>query len=127
MSTEKSDKIGLWERLVPSKGNLIVFLVSVTFNLGLWAFMYFGFEPSDIPMPLHYNIYQGIDMFDTWSKLYIIPVLGLVFIFLNYLLSVFVFGKDKLMAYFLNSSSVLLQLILLTAFFWILNLQKEIF
>lgn len=111
----------------PDRGNVIIYLSALFLNLTIWVFMSYIKKPDNMSLPLHYNIYQGIDLFDVWSRLYIIPIIGLLFVTINFILTMYILKKDKLMAYFLSSSSILIQLILITAIFWIFYLQQELF
>ncbi len=38
-------------------------------------------------IPLHYNIYLGIDRFGPWYRIFILPILGLIMLILNLLLA----------------------------------------
>ncbi|MFH0814557.1 MAG: hypothetical protein V1902_00470 [Candidatus Falkowbacteria bacterium] len=69
---------------------------------------------SDI-VPLHYNIYLGIDLQDKWWKAFIMPFWGAIFFVFNYLLTLAIFHKKSLISYFLSATNLFLQLIILAA------------
>lgn len=93
--------------------NLILFFVSLTLNVGLWLFLYFQIKPSQYPIPLHFSIYFGIDVIDKWYKIYIIPGLGLIFIFANFMLGAIIYRSEKILSYFLNFIAIFLQILLI--------------
>lgn len=126
MMNVKNNLVNFFKKVFPSPGNSVLFLTAVLLNLGLWVFI--SFIPKNNPenMPLHYNIYRGIDIFDSWTKIYVIPIFGAFLVLLDYILAVIIFQKDKLIAYFLNAASILICLILLTAVFWVNYLQNEL-
>ncbi|MBU1119418.1 hypothetical protein KKH43_06060 [Patescibacteria group bacterium] len=126
-STAHQKKESLFERFVPNRSGIIIAFTAVLLNIVMWFLMYFFAKPDDYPLPLHYNIYQGIDLVDVWSRLYLIPIIGAAIIIINYALSTVIYKKDVFIASFLNITSVLVQVILVIALLWIFNLQKTLF
>lgn len=96
-----------------SKPNLFLFFTALLFNIGLWILLYLNIKPSQYPIPLHFNIYFGIDAIDKWYYLFLIPGLGLFFSLINFFLGLVTFRQEKIIAYFLNSASLLLQILLI--------------
>jgi len=97
------------------KFSMFVLLTNVFLNISIWIFLIFRLEPSEYPVPLHFNIYFGIDVIDKWSQAFLIPGIGLVVIFLNLILSYLVFSKEKFIAHFLLASSLFVQILLFLA------------
>lgn len=118
-----------FSNMFPHYGGAISSIVAVFLNLGLWLFMYFNYRADDQKIPLHYDVYKGVsaEAIDFWSKLYFLPILGLLFVVINYILSVVISPKDTLISYFLNLTSIVVQLILFVALFWIFYLQNGLF
>lgn len=98
-----------------SRYNIFILLTSLLLNLGIWLFLYFKFPPSEFPVPIHFNIYFGIDVIDNWTKVFLIPELGLTFIFINLILAYIIFSSEKFISYFLFSSSLFIQILLFLA------------
>ena len=94
---------------------MFVLLTNVLLNIVIWLFLVFRLEPSEYPVPLHFNIYFGIDVIDKWSQAFTIPGIGLIIIFINLVLAYLVFPKEKFIAQFLLSSSLFVQIILFLA------------
>lgn len=93
-------------------GNL---LAGIFFNLAIWLVLCLNFKPQNDPIILHYNIYFGIDLIGPWHKIYLLPVFGLACFFINFLISVILYGRERLLSYFFIFISSLTQIILLTA------------
>lgn len=64
-------------------------------------------------MPLHYNIYFGIDLLGPWWYVLFLPGAGLLIIFGNFLISVLLLKRERLVAYFLSVASVVVQIFLM--------------
>lgn len=124
---KNEDPKTLFSFLFSHKGSIFVALTAVLLNIGIWFFMFFKRQPDDYPLPLHYDVYGGVDTIDVWSKLYYLPILGIVIILINYAISALIADKDVMIAYFLNIASVLIQVILFVALFWIVYLQNDLF
>lgn len=101
----------VWE----SKYSLIVIGLAVLSNMAIWLILYFRVEPSDYPIPLHYNIYTGIDAIDYWYKIFIIPGLGILAIIINMLIGLFYNNKEKFISYIMYTAALLIQLVLLVS------------
>lgn len=75
--------------------------------------MYLKIKPSQYPIPLHFNIYFGIDVIDNWYNIFIIPLLGFLFCIINFSLAGLIFESEKLLSYFLNTVSLFVQILLI--------------
>lgn len=95
-----------------SKFNIFAFLNSLLLNLCIWIILYIKLKPSDYPIPLHFNVYFGIDVIDKWSYAFVIPGLGLFLSLLNFFISYLVFKRAKFLSYFLNINSNFVQILL---------------
>jgi hypothetical protein len=94
---------------------------SLVTNIFLWLFLswYSRKFTSDI-IPLHYNIYFGIDFFDKWYKIFYLPLSGSLILAFNGLSSVMIFRIEKILSYFLIGFSSFIQLILIISVSFIL-------
>lgn len=72
-------------------------------------------KPGVYPIPLHYNIYSGIDIIDLWYKVFIIPAFGLFLLLVNFTISLTLYRREKFISYLLNVSNIMIQLLLLAA------------
>ncbi len=105
-----------------SKLIIIPSVIAFILNISIWAVIYFKFRPlvyhlpvDESFIPLHYNIYLGIDSFGLWQKIFILPLFGLVAALLNTLLAFVVYNRKEIISYFLSFTSLVLQIFLLIA------------
>ena len=74
-------------------------------------------------IPLHYNIFFGIDRFGPWYFIFRLPALSLVFILVNYFLALRFGLNNKVLFNFLVILTLVLQFILLAAEFFTILLN----
>jgi hypothetical protein len=98
-----------------SRYNSIMILNSLLLNLGIWLFLYLRIKPSEYLVPIHFNVYFGIDVIDKWTKVFVIPKIGVIVVLINLILAYFIFPHEKFISYFLSSSSFFAQILLLLA------------
>lgn len=110
-SADKILKNNYWR----DKFSMVVLLASLTLNLGVWLFLGLKLKPSDYPVPIHYNVYFGIDVIDYWTSVFLIPAMGLGIIIINLLISYLIHEREKFISQFLLSGSCFIQLILFLA------------
>jgi len=102
---------------------LIIPLATATLlNLAIWLLIYFKFYPVvySLPkeqsyIPLHYNIYTGIDLFGSWQRIFIWPTIGLIILLINLILAIIIYEKKEIVSYFLSFAATLAQIFLLIA------------
>jgi hypothetical protein len=101
---------------------LISSAIGLILNLLIWALIYLKFYPLvyNLPVeqsfiPLHYNIYIGIDLFGPWQRIFFLPILGVIIFVVNTVLALFIYNKKEVISYFLAIGSTLCQSFLLVA------------
>lgn len=92
-------------------------IVSVTLALIIcgaisWL-LYQNFHQQTEFVPLHYNIYFGIDLYGPWYQIMVIPATGLGFLFINSILSFILYKRAKLFSYALLVCLNICELVLL--------------
>jgi hypothetical protein len=92
---------------------LSVFLLALTLALPVWRVLPLVAEQPFIP--LHYNVYLGVDRFGPVRDLFFIPAIGLAFLLLNLSVQTLFSKREKLLARFFSIASVILQFALLIA------------
>lgn len=92
-------------------------LVVVGFVAVVW-----GLPKSD-SLPLHYNIFFGIDYLGSWQEAVRVPLAGLVIAICNAIVGVFLWRRDRVISYFLGFATVAVNLVLATAIFFIVYLN----
>ena len=95
----------------------ITFIFSFIINIAIWISLWLKIRPlayisefGDIP--LHYNIYFGIDKIGPWYFTLVMPIIGLLVIIVNNALGYIFYHKEKVVSYFLIFTELLIQIIL---------------
>ena len=112
--------MGFLKIFSPIKDN-VIFRISTILafcvNIMVWIFVFLYFRPYDELIPLHYNIYFGIDNYGRWNNIFFLPLSGTVIFFINVIFASLVYRKEQILGYFLILSSFLLELILFLSIF----------
>ena len=91
------------------------FFFSLLLNILIWLGIVWQMNNFSESMPLHYNIYFGIDLLGDWYQIFILPGLGLLFFLINFIAGFVSYHKEKIISYFLAGTASFCQLILLVA------------
>lgn len=112
-------------RTTPARKNKLILLSGIAglaLNIFIWLIIYFKFYPLvyNLPeeqsfIPLHYNIYLGVDLFGKWQNIFYLPGIGLAIFLVNTISALLLYSKKEILSYFLSISSALLQVFLLLA------------
>jgi len=105
------DTLAVWGLAVALVGNAVFWIVAA-FKIG---------QVGDI-IPLHYNVYFGVDKIGARAEFLQIPEMGLLILALNLFLALNVYKHERLSAYFLILTAALMQVFLLIAGVLIINL-----
>lgn len=79
-----------------------------------WGFIFYKQGTNADIIPLHYNIYYGIDWLGSGYWLYLYPFLGLLIYFLNMILAAVWYARERWVSYFLVTAGLLANLLLAT-------------
>ncbi len=86
---------------------------SIIANILIWLFIFSQVKNFSEMIPLHYNIYFGINLLGYWHKIFYLPGLGLGFLILNFSLGSLAYQQEKILSYFLAGFSTFFQFILI--------------
>lgn len=100
----------------------VSFLVSSGLNIFNWLFVLSKIKSLEVIVPLHYNVYFGIDMIGSKYEMLKIPGLGLFIFLVNVFLAFRIYKHERLNAYFLLIATCLIELFLIVAAFLIIKL-----
>jgi hypothetical protein len=100
---------------------LSIFLFFLTLALPIWRIVPIASTQPFIP--LHYNVYFGVDRFGHWYSIFVLPILGFLFLILNSALQVHFASREKILTRFFAVSTVFLELIFLLAIVLIILLN----
>lgn len=90
--------------------NLGFIIASVAFNGLAWFFLAYFIHPSEFPIPLHYNIYFGIDLIGEYQRVFSLPLIGFLVILINSILAFWFYLKERLISYMLILSALAVQI-----------------
>lgn len=85
----------------------IILILSILINLFTWIFLVWSVKGQPESIPLHYNIYFGIDLYGNWYEILVLPSFGLLFLVINSILGAIFFSKEKILSYFLAGFALL--------------------
>lgn len=99
-----------------------LFVLICTALLPIWRLFPMGLQAKPA-IPLHYNIYSGIDLFGPWWYIFMIPAIGLIIFIFNLLCAVAIWRREKVLSYFYIGVSAGSQLILFVAMVFVVLLN----
>lgn len=104
-----------------NKNIILIFIFALILNLANWLFLISNVKPKVDPIPLHYNIYFGIDLIGQWYFIYAITLSGLLIIIINFWLALIQKKEAIFLKYILLSSALTAQIFLLLASIFIIR------
>lgn len=105
----------------------ITFSLALIINLLIWLALYYYFFPLQYSgefIPLRYNIYFGINLIGKWYEVFVMPVIGLLLIMINFLLADVIYLRDKVVSYFLLGANIFINIILGLASYTIILINQ---
>lgn len=91
-------------------------LLSLAINFSEWIILKIFIKPVDFPIILHYNVYFGVDMVGNYRSVFLLPLIGLALLLVNFFLSAhFYRRKERIASYLLLMAAFMIQLSLLVA------------
>jgi hypothetical protein len=100
---------------------LSLILVLLTFLLPLWRIAPMVGKQDFIP--LHYNIYFGIDRFGPWYYVFVPAALGFTLLVINIIFQAAFFRRESVLSYFFAIATVVVEVVLLVAMIFIVLLN----
>src|SRR3989338_4053913 len=95
--------------------NLAPIVLAALINIIHWLIVIIKIKAGSGNIVLHYNVIYGADLIGRGSMIYVIPGAALAALIANFFLANYFFKREKLPAFFMNFSSIIVQLIFLTA------------
>lgn len=86
-------------------------LLALISNVGLWVYLARQLVPQQESIPLHYNIYYGIDLVGPWWYLFFLPAAGSAVVLANTAFSVILQKSKGVSPYFLTTANLVIQLL----------------
>jgi hypothetical protein len=92
-----------------------IFIAGIGANIFSWILIFLFLKKETLNIILHYNILSGVDYQGSSQKLFIIPAIGLLVIFMNLIISRAVYAEDKFISYLLISAALVSQMFVVIA------------
>ncbi len=89
--------------------------VSLLINIISWAVVYFKIRPDSQTVPLHYNLFYGIDIAGSGYMIYFITATGLAILAVNFLFFRYAKSRDVFAANTAAAVALVAQLFILAA------------
>ena len=102
---------------------IALFFLLLDLALPIWRIVPLGAARPFIP--LHFNVYFGVDRLGPWKQIFTLPILGGVLFLFNLLLQTIVFKKEKLLAFLISAATVFLECIFFVAMVLIVLLNMS--
>jgi hypothetical protein len=96
---------------------LATLVLVLTVILPLWRL--FPEVQDRSAIPLHYNIYFGVDQFGPWERLFTIPILGCIILIINTIIAIVIWPRDRVLSYAFSGVSLIAQIFLLLAMIFV--------
>ncbi|MBU0646419.1 hypothetical protein KJ611_03010 [Patescibacteria group bacterium] len=111
----KHHKIYSWSTVIS------LVLVILTFALPAWRVLPLVQEQDFLP--LHYNIYFGIDRFGPWYYIFVPAALGGTLLIINLIFQTAFFRRESVLSYFFAVATVFSEIMLFVAMIFIVLLN----
>lgn len=99
-----------------------IFIFSLLLNIFFWFVVWYSIISFKGDIPLHYNIYFGVDLLGDKNEIFKLPLIALLIFLINFILAFIVYKKEKILSLFLTVAALMIQIFLLTAALMIINL-----
>lgn len=107
----------IWNNKFIFWGILLNFVINVAYFIFIFVVTKGRF--NDI-VPLHYNIYFGLDSFGSPSKFFIFPQISTAIFLLNSFLCYYYYKYSRILSYFLLASSIFASLFMILSYILII-------
>lgn len=101
---------------------LLTFLVWLLIPVLSFVYLRPGAEEGQY-LPLHYNIFFGVDKYGPWYSVFQLPAFGLFVLLLNIYLAAKFFERERILSLFIVCSTLAVQITLLAAVYFIILLN----
>lgn len=95
-------------------------IIAVFINLLAWILIFINIQPGDKLIVLHYTYNFGVDLVGKWSEVPLIPLLGIVILFINFVLSEVISKRNMVFSNFLVVLSSVVQLFIFLSIIFII-------
>lgn len=101
---------------------IIPLAIAIAGQVFLWLYIFLRLGSASDQIFLHYNIIFGVDLVGEWWKILYLPVGGFMIILVNFFLSFFCYGNDKIISRLISFCAGIFELFIV----WAAYLMVEI-
>src|SRR5665647_3666287 len=86
------------------RNKIVIWLsvISLVVNLAEWILLWIYIKPVDFPIIIHYNVYRGVDLMDSWHQVFVLPLVGIILFVINLFLALYFYrAKERIASYLL--------------------------
>lgn len=109
-SVRELARTSAWYRRTALASGVLLILMAA---LPAWRILPFAGDKPFIP--LHYNVYVGIDAFGPWYGVFALPALGLALLTVNMAFQAAFYERERVLSVFFAVATLLTELVLLVA------------
>lgn len=104
-------------------------IFSLAVNFFILIFLYIKIHPFSYltdfgTIPLHYNLYFGIDVYGKWYSVFALPLMGVLVVLINNFIGYLLYNKERLVSQFLIILQLIISLMLLAGAIFIILLNS---
>jgi len=103
--------------------NLFVLIPSAILIIIGAIWLFWQTKPQDDYIFLHYNILFGVDLVGEWWKIIHLPITALIIFIINFIISWFIFSRDKFASRLINAVNLYCQIFIFIAILLIVFLN----
>lgn len=89
----------------------------------MWIYVFAALGPNNNILFLHYNVIFGVDLVGAWWRILFLPLGGLLILFVNYIVAVFIYNKDRIVSRFLTVFACVFELFLAIAVYFTVDIN----
>lgn len=110
-------KLFFGEEYLKNKIISVLILAAIFINIATWLGLFLFFRVfSSSAIILHYNVYFGVDLMGGVKRVYILPIIGLIILIINFFLAIYFYKiKERIAAYLFLIGTLAVQLSLLVS------------
>ncbi|MFA6512101.1 MAG: hypothetical protein WCV86_03200 [Patescibacteria group bacterium] len=102
-----------FRRFTQDRFLLLPFFFGLFGNAATFAVLFTTLIPTEQPVPLHYNIYFGIDAIGPWYAYYYLPAGSVALLIFNCILAFWVVRSDRMLSRILLGTAAIIALLIL--------------
>jgi hypothetical protein len=94
-------------------------ILALLLDIISWAIVLFKIRPGVETLPLHYNIFYGVDAVGRGYELYTVPAIGLFILIINAIFAQVIRKRDPFAATAILAAALVAEILVLVAIFFL--------